>query len=600
VVNSENEFLKKALEYEKRGWSVVQLKAKSKIPRGEWKHLQRRRATEDEIRRWWAEYPNGNVGIICGNISGIAVIDIDDIETADARVTKEMPTGYQVQTKNGLHAYYTIPKRVKLQSNPKILGVELKAEGSLVAAPPSIHPEGGAYTFKMNGELRQLPQWFLDLSHQPSTRGKLRSASPDNDWVIQAWQGVGKGERNTTAAKLAGHYLGKRLKREEVVEIMSDWNERNTPPLDHDELMTVIQSIEQTHNRNHPPLKDRPEHSRRDKPAEDESTPQPIAVFEPTTDEEAAEDEQEQHVAVTNLFPSFPHEAFRGIFEAFRLAHTETTEAADEFLFASMLSAVGSVMGRKCWVWYAHPLYPNFYVAIVGTTARARKSTAANKIKDLLRRCDPNVLYYRGLASAEGFIQILAPIGEDEEEALDELMLSGSLPMEEAPLRYQAQKARLAEKVTRTQEIWDNYYHEWYYQLDNDVIDPITGRLPDNTMKLALQYALLENAAPEILPEQMSAAVTVARYWHETIRVLFQNYGMTETQKTEHEILRAVSNGGKAKEELYDHFSRNIDARTLNLALYNLQQIGRIAQEKKSNGPGRPKIVFRLKENIGR
>jgi hypothetical protein len=151
-----------------------------------------------------------------------------------------------------------------------------------------------------------------------------------------------------------------------------------------------------------------------------------------------------------------------------------------------------------------------------------------------------------------------------------------------------------------TQEVWDNYYHEWYYQLDDDVIDPITGRLPDNTMKLALQYALLENAAPEILPEQMKAAVTVARYWHETIRVLFQNYGMTESQKTEHEILKAVSNGGKSKEELYHHFSRNIDARTLNLALYNLQQIGRIAPERKSNGPGRPKVVFRLKENIGK
>jgi hypothetical protein len=52
-----------------------------------------------------------------------------------------------------------------------------------------------------------------------------------------------------------------------------------------------------------------------------------------------------------------------------------------------------------------------------------------------------------------------------------------------------------------TEEIWANYYRQWYYQLDNDVIDPITGRLPDNTMKLALQYALLENDAPEILPE---------------------------------------------------------------------------------------------------
>jgi len=255
------------LEYEKRGWSVVQLKAKEKIPRGEWKHLQQKRATPAEIRQWWTEYPNGNVAIVCGSISGIAVIDIDDIQTADARVKEEMPTGYQVTTKNGLHAYYTIPKGVTLKSNPKILGVELKAEGSLVAAPPSIHPEGDDYTFKMNGELRQLPQWFINALQQPHEQD---DTPPSDNWAMQAWQGVGKGERNTTAAKLAGHYLGKRLERAEVEEIMSEWNERNNPPLNHDELMTVIQSIEQTHLRNHSfaSLKDRPGH--------DQSTPHPF------------------------------------------------------------------------------------------------------------------------------------------------------------------------------------------------------------------------------------------------------------------------------------------------------------------------------------
>jgi len=234
-----------ALEYEKRGWSVVQLKARSKVPRGEWKHLQQRRAKEDEIRRWWTEYPNGNVGIICGNISGIAVIDIDDISKADARVTKEMPTGYQVQTKNGLHAYYTIPKGVKLQSNPKILGVELKADGSLVTALPSIHPEGGTYTVNMNGLLGELPKWFLDICQKSSHslrsgQAKQSKAPSSDDWIIEAWQGVAQGERNITAAKLTGHYFGKRLGRAEVEEILSEWNERNTPPLDQDERIAEV------------------------------------------------------------------------------------------------------------------------------------------------------------------------------------------------------------------------------------------------------------------------------------------------------------------------------------------------------------------------
>jgi hypothetical protein len=199
----------------------------------------------------------------------------------------------------------------------------------------------------------------------------------------------------------------------------------------------VIQSIQQTHLRNHPPtsLSGQPEDQSQ------ELAPQPIssAIREPPIPI-PDEKETEEHVVLTDVFPSFPPEAFRGIFEDFRQAHTETTEAPDEFLFAAMLSAVGSVMGRKCWVWYAHPLYPNFYVAIVGTTARARKSTAANKIRDLLQRCDPNVLYYRGLASAEGFIQILAPISEDEEEEMDQLMSSGHLDLSQAPLAIEPRK----------------------------------------------------------------------------------------------------------------------------------------------------------------
>jgi hypothetical protein len=145
------------------------------------------------------------------------------------------------------------------------------------------------------------------------------------------------------------------------------------------------------------------------------------------------------------------------------------------------------------------------------------------------------------------------------------------------------------------EKIWGGFYDEWFYDIENDVLDAITGRLPDNAMKLALQYALLENEAPEILPEQMEAAVSVARYWHASIRLLFSSYGLTETQQVERGILQAVSNGGKSTKELYDYFSHNVDARTLNFALESLQKVGKVVKEKKQarGGRGRPKVVFR-------
>lgn len=433
---------------------------------------------------------------------------------------------------------------------------------------------------------------------------------------------------------------------------------------------------------------------------------------------------------IIKVFPVFPEIAWRGIFSDFRSAHSHTTEAPDEFLFASILTAAGALFGRKGWMWYARKLYPNFYTCVVGVTARSRKTTASEKAIDLLQRCDPSVLYYRGLASAEGFINLFSALYESEEEAIDELITSGNLVFDEAPAKYRAHRSRLQEGVSSyegirllcylsefsallkkaqkessaglteaiidaydnpdkldnptrtspltasnpscsiiastttgrllrsltkeeteggftnrftyfignrkapnddppepdmeylnkavyglvsarqqwgdtqfqmlssTRQLWKRYYDEWYYQNENDVIDPITGRLPDQVRKLALQYAMIENNVPEILPEQMEAAIVVGRYWHECICTLFKTYGLSETQQMEQEVLEAVSNGGKSKTELYDYFSKHIDARSLNTALDSLQKIGRIIQQKQKNKRGKPTTVFRLFENM--
>ena len=42
-----------------------------------WIEYQSRRPTEEEIYRWWQQYPNANIGIVTGEVSGIVVIDLD-------------------------------------------------------------------------------------------------------------------------------------------------------------------------------------------------------------------------------------------------------------------------------------------------------------------------------------------------------------------------------------------------------------------------------------------------------------------------------------------------------------------------------------------
>ncbi len=45
-----------------------------------WKEYQKRAATEAQIRNWFTDHPELNVGIVTGKVSGIVVLDIDGEE----------------------------------------------------------------------------------------------------------------------------------------------------------------------------------------------------------------------------------------------------------------------------------------------------------------------------------------------------------------------------------------------------------------------------------------------------------------------------------------------------------------------------------------
>jgi hypothetical protein len=131
--------------------------------------------------------------------------------------------------------------------------------------------------------------------------------------------------------------------------------------------------------------------------------------------------EKKEALATANIIPAppqpqivIPPVCWRGIFADFRSAHAGTTEAPDEFLFGSLLAAAGSVLGRCCYVQTGQRLYPNFYVDLVGETAKSRKTTAARKATDLVESVDPDVARCFGLSTAEGLMLMFQ---ESEAEA---------------------------------------------------------------------------------------------------------------------------------------------------------------------------------------
>ena len=60
-----------------RGWSVIPVKAFAKRPIVRWEAFQNRLPTREEVEGWFRRWPDANLGIVTGAISGLVVLDVD-------------------------------------------------------------------------------------------------------------------------------------------------------------------------------------------------------------------------------------------------------------------------------------------------------------------------------------------------------------------------------------------------------------------------------------------------------------------------------------------------------------------------------------------
>jgi hypothetical protein len=140
------------LEYLELG--LFPVPARGKSPCVSWKKYQHERPTVEQIEDWWTWWPDANVAIVCGSVSGnLIVVDIDRHGEADGFVSLaeagiELPEAPTVRTGGGgIHVYYQAPEGVLIRNHGggdlELPGVDIKGEGGCIVAPPSIHPETG-------------------------------------------------------------------------------------------------------------------------------------------------------------------------------------------------------------------------------------------------------------------------------------------------------------------------------------------------------------------------------------------------------------------------------------------------------------------------
>jgi len=207
---------------------------------------------EAVVRHWWESRPNANIGIATASL---VVVDIDPRHGGDATMNTlerkhgALPPTWRVITGGaGQHAYFRAPTGRKIPGSNGTAGpgIDIRATGGYVVAPPSNHVSGSAYTWQdghgpRDLPLAQPPEWLITLLHHPA---KSATAAPASAWRQLFGSDALDGQRNQTITRLSGHLLRHYVDPMVVVEMIRAWNiARCRPPLDDDELVKIVGPI---------------------------------------------------------------------------------------------------------------------------------------------------------------------------------------------------------------------------------------------------------------------------------------------------------------------------------------------------------------------
>jgi len=152
-----------AMEYLRRGWSVIPQIPGQKQPPIRWKEYQDRVASEAEMLSWWTRWPDAGIALIAGPLSGILVIDVDS-EDAHRVLTERLggiPNAPAVRSgSNDPHRYHLFFKhpavRTKAKATPWHPKLEFRGHRGLAVLPPSMHKSGNRYVWLDGRSLNDL------------------------------------------------------------------------------------------------------------------------------------------------------------------------------------------------------------------------------------------------------------------------------------------------------------------------------------------------------------------------------------------------------------------------------------------------------------
>ncbi len=224
-----------AVDYRQGGWCPIPIKKGSKqTALARLAPYLDRPATLEELRSWaWS-----GVGIVTGRVSSVLVLDVDGPEGAAELKKHGHPITPMVRTAGGgLHLYFKHPEhdvRTGIRVAP---GLDVKASGGYVVAPPSVGANGKPYEWIVSTEEAELadpPGWLMALLERERPKGPVGPVGEQ----------IPKGSRNKDLASFAGTMRRRGMGEAEIVAALQVANERRcSPPLEAEEVEKIASSV---------------------------------------------------------------------------------------------------------------------------------------------------------------------------------------------------------------------------------------------------------------------------------------------------------------------------------------------------------------------
>ncbi len=213
-----------------------------------------------QIREWWQRWPNANIGIACGEISGIIVIDVDG-EAGEESLQKligalgQLPQSCtQVSGGGGRHLLFRHPGGViknKVGLRPHL---DIRGDGGYIVAAPSNHISGNCYRWAEGMSPQQLaladlPAAWLELVQKEENwggggfgcyrEGAARQVLPPFLPVVFA-----EGGRNDGLFRLGASLRARGLSDAALAAALQEENNcRCQPPLQEREVAVIAASV---------------------------------------------------------------------------------------------------------------------------------------------------------------------------------------------------------------------------------------------------------------------------------------------------------------------------------------------------------------------